>query len=151
MARRKSPIPNLDVVFADAVFWIALTRTSDQHRLVANRWDAWLQHESTTLVTTEAVLWEWLNAASEPATRRNAATAYSQCHADAQITVIPFGTSLDREAMRLYAARHDKSWSLTDCLSFVVMQEQGLGAALTADHHFLQAGFRALLLEEPPL
>lgn len=39
----------------------------------------------------------------------------------------------------------DKQWSLTDCLSFVVMQEQGLTEALTGDHHFEQVGFVALL------
>jgi predicted nucleic acid-binding protein len=36
---------------------------------------------------------------------------------------------------------------MTDCLSFVVMEERSVLEALTADHHFPQAGFRALLLE----
>jgi hypothetical protein len=45
----------------------------------------------------------------------------------------------------LYSRRSDKEWSLTDCISFVVMQEQGIGEALTGDRHFEQAGFRALL------
>ena len=45
----------------------------------------------------------------------------------------------------LYAARPDKDWSLTDCISFVVMQEHGITDALTGDHHFEQAGFKALL------
>ena len=36
---------------------------------------------------------------------------------------------------------------MTDCLSFVVMEERSLHEELTADHHFRQAGFRALLLE----
>ena len=39
----------------------------------------------------------------------------------------------------------DKEWSLTDCTSFVVMQEEGLTDALTTDHHFEQAGFTVLL------
>jgi hypothetical protein len=41
----------------------------------------------------------------------------------------------------------DKEWSLTDCISMVVMQEQGISEAVTADHHFIQAGYRASLLE----
>jgi predicted nucleic acid-binding protein len=52
------------------------------------------------------------------------------------------------QAVELFRTRSDKSWSLTDCLSFVVMQEEQLSDALTPDHHFRQAGFRALLIEE---
>ena len=47
--------------------------------------------------------------------------------------------------MELYFARTDKEWSLTDCVSFEIMRMQGTAEALTADHHFEQAGFTALL------
>lgn len=47
----------------------------------------------------------------------------------------------------MFRSRMDKAWSRTDCLSFVVMQQHGLTDALTADQHFVQAGFRALMLE----
>jgi len=43
----------------------------------------------------------------------------------------------------------DKEWGITDCYSFAVMRSLGVNAALTADHHFEQAGFDALLLREP--
>jgi predicted nucleic acid-binding protein len=36
-------------------------------------------------------------------------------------------------------------WGLVDCISFIVMQNRGITDALTADIHFQQAGFRALL------
>jgi predicted nucleic acid-binding protein len=38
----------------------------------------------------------------------------------------------------------DKNWSFTDCISFIVMEQEGLIDALTGDHHFEQAGFNAL-------
>jgi len=47
-----------------------------------------------------------------------------------------------------FAARPDTEWSLVDCLSFVVMKQRRLTQALTTDHHFAQAGFRALLRED---
>ena len=37
--------------------------------------------------------------------------------------------------MQLYNNRRDKSWSLTDCISFSVMAERGITDALTGDHH----------------
>ncbi len=45
----------------------------------------------------------------------------------------------------LYRGRPDKEWSLTDCISFVVMRDEHLTEALTADRHFEQAGFKPLL------
>jgi len=49
----------------------------------------------------------------------------------------------------LYQQRPDKEWGLTDCISFVVMQEQGISEAFTSDHHFTQAGFTILLSHKP--
>jgi hypothetical protein len=54
--------------------------------------------------------------------------------------------TLLQDAISLYGERGDKNWGLTDCVSFVLMRREGLGEALTADVHFRQAGFRALLL-----
>ena len=42
----------------------------------------------------------------------------------------------------------DKTWSLVDCISFVMMKEKGLTDALTVDKHFEQAGFNRLMKEE---
>ena len=56
--------------------------------------------------------------------------------------------TLLHRAIDLYQKRDDKEWGLTDCISFIVMDDQGLGNALTSDEHFQQAGFRALLRED---
>ena len=65
------------------------------------------------------------------------------------VEVAPLSVDLWQRGWTLYRDRPDKAWSLTDCVSFLVMQERGLADALTADEHFRQAGFRALLLDEP--
>ena len=62
---------------------------------------------------------------------------------------MPASQGLWERGVALHAARQDKEWSLTDCLSFVVTQERGIREALTGDHHFEQAGF-GVLLKPPP-
>ena len=63
---------------------------------------------------------------------------------DPDTDIVPASSALRNEGIRLYASHSDKNWSLTDCISFVVMRQHGLTDALTADHHFEQAGFRVL-------
>lgn len=60
------------------------------------------------------------------------------------IVLLPAPVLFDA-GVRLYRERPDKDWSLTDCISFVAMEERGIREALTGDHHFEQAGFVALL------
>ncbi|HET6880920.1 MAG TPA: hypothetical protein VFI31_12235 [Pirellulales bacterium] len=64
---------------------------------------------------------------------------------DPTVDLVEANTALFQRAIDLYRRRPDKEWSLTDCTSFVVMQEQEIREALTADSHFEQAGFIALL------
>ena len=113
-------------------------------------WYRFVIRSQATLVTTEAVLWEWLNALSESHSRAIAAEGYRRTHADTLIEVVSFEPELIAASVELYRHRRDKDWSVTDCLSFVVMQGQGITAALTTDHHFGQAQFQALMLANPP-
>jgi hypothetical protein len=66
------------------------------------------------------------------------------------VETIPWANEDLEAALALFESRPDKARSLTDCWSFVVMRARQLTGALTTDQHFLQAGYRALLLEEPP-
>jgi uncharacterized protein len=70
-----------------------------------------------------------------------------RCYQTDNIHVVGIDSDLFMEGLALYQSRSDKMWGLTDCLSFVVMQTQNLTEAMTADHHFVQAGFRALMLD----
>ena len=63
-----------------------------------------------------------------------------------RVRIVRPGEALVQRALRLYDERPDKEWSLTDCLSFLVMERQRIRDALTTDHHFEQAGFRVLLM-----
>jgi uncharacterized protein len=66
---------------------------------------------------------------------------------DPSIEVVLLTHSLYKLAFDLFKQREDKEWGLVDCISFIVMQDRGITDALTADTHFQQAGFRALLKE----
>ena len=61
--------------------------------------------------------------------------------------IVPLTETLLQDAIALYGERIDKNWGLTDCASFVLMRQEGIVEALTADVHFRQAGFQALLLD----
>ena len=58
---------------------------------------------------------------------------------------MPHEQALYERGWQLYRDRPDKSWSLTDCISFVVMNDMNLRDALTGDKHFEQAGYVAIL------
>ena len=60
----------------------------------------------------------------------------------------PIDRQVLKSGLERYRARSDKDWGLTDCISFVLMEREGITEALTADVHFRQAGFKALLLED---
>lgn len=137
------------VVFADASFFIALLSRPDADRDRAFRWYRYLTARNSQFVTTEAVLWEWLNFFSARG-REQVMESYRRVRSDPSMEVVPFDPDLCESAIDLYEARPDQEWGITDCLSFEVMRQRGLTAALTLDHHFVQAGFVALLREEPP-
>ena len=137
--------------FADTSYWMALSRKRDQYHRHAAAWNQFVIRTKSIIVTTEAVLWEWLNAFSDASTRAVAAEGYRRAHADPRIEVVPFQPELIGSAVELYQTRPDKSWSLTDCLSFVVMERRQLTEALTTDRHFEQAGMKVIMLQQPVL
>ena len=137
--------------FADTSFWIALSSRRDQYHPQAIAWHAAVTRSRSRIVTTEAVLWEWLNALADTTTRATASEGYRRTHADKRVEVVSFDPELNLAAVDLYRSRDDKDWSLTDCLSVVVMNRRRLTEALTTDHHFGQAGMKALMLSLPNL
>ena len=98
------------------------------------------------IVTTEFVLLELGAAFSQPADRADFLLIDRMVRTRPDVTLIPATSALLQRGRDLFAARLDKAWSLTDCISFAVMADHGLTEALTTDHHFTQAGFRALIV-----
>lgn len=136
----------LQDVFADTGFWVALVVKQDQHH---DRAQDWSLRITGRITTTAAVLVETANALARPAWRAHAVALLDHLLHRPDVEVVPPSSDLWQRGWGLYRERPDKGWSLTDCMSFLVMQEARLVDALTTDDHFRQAGFRAVLLEEP--
>lgn len=132
--------------FADTVFWIALIVKQDQYHERARQWALRI---SGRITTTVAVLLETANALARPAWRVQCIALLEHLQQRPDVEVVSLSQELWQQSWTLYRERPDKAWSLTDCLSFQVMQGAGLANALTADDHFRQAGFRPVLLDEP--
>lgn len=131
--------------FIDTSFLIALASTADQHHDRANQLLDQIQSSDIRLVTTSAALLELGAALSRIAYRAGAMTIIRELQADARVEIVNVGGDLLEHGLGLFERRLDKEWSLTDCVSFEVMRQHGLTRALTADAHFEQAGFEALL------
>lgn len=97
------------------------------------------------MVTTEWVLTELADGLASSRQRGMFLRTRQELLDDEDVLVAPLDMKLHEEGINLFASRPDKDWSLTDCISFVVMWREGLREALTGDHHFEQAGFIALL------
>jgi len=127
--------------FADTYYFLALLAPDDEARDEAI---ALANSLSPALVTTDAVLLELADALSSPRDREMIADYIRALWQDPRVEVHAVDRALMTRGIDLYAARGDKKWSLTDCISFVVMEEEDIGQALTGDVHFQQAGFRIL-------
>jgi uncharacterized protein len=133
--------------FVDTVFLIAIMLRDDARHSQAAAWDKALHG---TCITSEFILLELADALCTPALRASSQEMIDQVRQDPDIEVVPATPEWIERGYQLYCARPDKSWSLTDCISFEIMRERGIQDALTHDRHFEQAGFRALLRQDPP-
>lgn len=129
-------------VFADTLFYVALLSRDDGLHSSASRWAS---QSDLRIVTTEFVLLETANFFKQPSVRGTFAAFVPRLHASPVTSIIPCESHWFQRGLDLFNSRPDKQWSLTDCISFVVMEDRGLAEALTADHHFQQAGFSILL------
>ena len=135
-------------IFLDAAYAIALAAPRDQYHAQAVIFAERIEAEDARLITTQAILLEIANALAKQRYRQAAVALLEALEGDPRVEVMPVSQHLYWLGFQLYRSRPDKDWGLTDCISFVVMQEQGLTEALTPDEHFQQAGFRALLRED---
>lgn len=132
-------------LFADSGYWIAILHPGDQLHNRAMSVTANLG--SAVIVTTHMALVEVLNhlAGRGERYRNIAAQVIRELEAKPEVEIVSQTEAQFRAAVERYAARPDQTWSLTDCASFLVMEERNITEALAYDRDFEQAGFIALL------
>ena len=129
------------MIFADTFFFLALVNPRDAAHDAAVTFAG---AHAGPLLTTAWVLTEVADGLADTENRYMLRTILERLGRAGHVVVPPTQDLFER-GVRLYLERPDKDWSLTDCISFVVIEDHGITEALTADHHFEQAGFIALL------
>jgi len=132
-------------LFLDTSYVLALLNVADQFHDEANALVETAERAREVLVTTHvlAEICDELARSKRSIASRTIVDIINRPN----VRVIHVTLAEFWEAFELYRQRTDKSWGLTDCISFKVMEKEGIDAALTCDRHFEQAGFDALLLQ----
>jgi predicted nucleic acid-binding protein len=128
--------------FADTFYFLALLDSREERHVEAAEA---ARNPGLRLVTTEWVLAEFGDAYCHPKDRADFVALYRSLVNHPRVKIVAAETRLFQRGVDFFEQRQDKDWSLTDCLSFVVMQDEGITRALTGDRHFEQAGFIVLL------
>ena len=128
----------MSLVFADAFYFVARLNRRDQHH---ERVVAFSREFRAQMLTTDWVLMEVADALAKSESRQRIREFILHLRQSKVCEVVPASRELFDSGLELYRQHADKSWTLTDCVSFVVMRERGITQALTEDHHFEQAGF----------
>ena len=134
-----------DPVFLDSNGWLAILNASDSlHKQADLEWRK-IGEQRRPIVLTDWVVAETGNCLARCRGRNLFAGAVERLATGPLGQLVFVEDDLLRRALTLYSSRPDKTWSLTDCASFVLMKEKGIRDAFTTDRHFFQAGFKCLL------
>ena len=133
------------VVFADTGYWLATLDPGDGLHEKAQAVTE--QMGPIQILTTDMVLVELLTSMSGRGeyNRRLAAETVRALMTSPDVDVVEQTRAQFEAAVTRYAFRLDQQWSVTDCASFLLMEERYVKEALAYDRHFEQAGFVALL------
>ena len=128
--------------FADTSFFVAFLSACDVDHTAAVDL---MENFEGRIVTTDWVLAELGNFLARCSIRSLFAAFVRDLPTDPRMEILPADREQFDAGCALYEARPDKEWSLTDCLSMVVIEQQAILDVFTADHHFEQAGYNILL------
>ena len=128
--------------FADTSYWLALELSNDQnHQTALTHWRS-LVKTSFQIVTTSYIFDETVTYLNSRDHHKKAVEVGENILLSPTIELVHIDEILFFEGWTMFQKHQDKRYSLTDCISFVVMKQRKLEIALTFDKHFAQAGFK---------
>lgn len=137
-------MPGIDV-FMDTAGFFALWDAADEHHAAAVELQRRLVGEGRRFLATDYVIDETATLLLVRHSHEAARDFLETVEKSVALRLEWVGPERFRRASELFRNRADKSWSFTDCTSFVVMNELRIRDAFTSDAHFRQAGFVPLL------
>lgn len=131
--------------FLDTSYLIALEASDDQHHQAARRhWRKEVVASLPLIITTSYVFDEVVTFFNSRGRHAKAVEIGQRLQTSAAVEIVHVTQELFNAGWLLFQERSDKRYSLTDCISFVVMERRQIENALAFDRHFEQAGFRLL-------
>lgn len=129
-------------IFIDTGAFLALEDESDNHHEEAIRFrDKVLLPGNYEFITTSYILDETLTLIRRRLSI-SASISLSKKMRNSQIVkILRISEEVEEKALDLFEKYDDKTFSFTDCVSFVIMRDLGIQEAFTFDEHFLQMGF----------
>lgn len=128
-------------LFLDTSYLIAVENADDQHHKAASAHWARLLKSPRRVVTSSYVLVEVVTLLNNRRSHSKAVELGNNLLGSRLFNVVHVNEELFYEAWQYFQKYKDKRYSLTDCVSFVLMKKLGITEALTFDRHFVQAGF----------
>ncbi len=126
----------------DTSGFLCLHNKAERQHNLANK----VNTESRIRVTTNYILAEYVALAIVRRLSQKKIAAFSEeILDDNSVQIVWIDEELHSSAVELLRKREDKTYSLCDAVSFVVMREREITDALTTDKHFEQEGFVRLL------
>lgn len=134
-------------LFIDTSGWASIIVPTEQHHAIATQHFRQAILTQQPILTSNYIITELVALLQSPL-RLPRSAIFAQVdiiRSNPLVQQIHLTPELDQDAWTLCKQRPDKTWSLVDCSSFILMKQLKMQMALTTDHHFEQAGFIRLL------
>jgi uncharacterized protein len=132
-------------LFLDTSYLIAVENADDQyHKIASKHWRELAKTTRSPFLTSSYVFVEVVTLLNNRHLHSKAVELGNNLLSSRLFNIVHVDEELFYEGWNYFQKHKDKAYSLTDCVSFVLMKKLGIVTALTFDQHFVQAGFARL-------